>query len=1435
MLFFKNAVRIIFFTCIIVFSSSSKVAQAADVSVFSYENQMGGQYIAPLEDAVRQGNLFDIRQAYTATLHAENQFQNVQQTFGWNIYLPMVSKVDTSANPANILNVGPGDNLQSIINNANPGDTIQLEAGIYSDDIFITASGTPDNYITIEPAPDAVGQVIFDGTNPNFNNGSDNWILYTEVDNAGRAIYYRDISWGKSQCSGLNRSVGYVGELYNGKRMRYLSFDSEHGLGETDENGNLKDEWSDFLAAPAGKAYYVCNSSDSRGPEHRLYAVTYGGIDPDDADEMLISEIEHGLYLNGADYIRINGLQFRHFGFSAIQLVDRVTRDSNNSITDINGSAHNIIENNQFHGIGTSSILFLGLRNHPSGIANNAIRNNVFSEDGFRDVGWNWLISYRLGRTSTGYIKLDSTADANEIYSNTFLGGFDGIQIKRNSTGSRIYNNTIVNCMDDGIELDQDPGPNIHVYDNFINHCYSGISLQDWEDGPTYIYRNVIVGGDDPEGRIASHGDDRQQGYATDYAFKVGTKNAFPPGPLYLYHNTIQITRADGGGSGMQDAGGDHFGNVIARNNLWNVSSRPFNFDGNLQNLDFDCDNIHENRGTNFIQWGRQIFYQSVADFRNGTGLELNGISDESTSLDSNWQLQAGSPEIDAGCIIPGFNDDYQGSAPDIGAFEYTNNNTVPTATPTPTQTPTPTPTNTPTLTATTIATETPTHTPTATPTSTASPTHTPSPTNTPTPTPTATTDEINTPTHTPTATPTSTPSPTPTTIIPNTPTHTPTATPTSTATATPSATHTPPHTPTPTTIPDNTGVDELYLSLIDRIILFAGTLTDVQNSDIIKYNGNDFEMVFDGGDVGVTGNVNAFHIVDADTILFNVQAVTNLPGVGDVDASDIIRFDGTSMGETTEGNFTLYFDGSDVGLDAPDASEWIDAFTVLDDGRLLISTQGNPSVPGLPSARDEDVLAFTPTGLGSDTSGTWTMYLDGDDIGLVTTDDGINGLHVTGDNTAVYLSTTGTASSIEARDEDVAICSLVSEGEDTTVCNFNSKLYLDGSLLGLTLYDIDGISIFGAASVPTPTPTATHTPLPTETSTPTPTATHTATPTGTSLPTETPTLTPTITSTVVVTNTPFPTNTPTASPTNTPTATSTLLPTETPTLLPTNTPTATNTPTETSTPTPTNTPTITPTTPPTNTPIPQVSACNPTNGSGGLAPGIHDTTIAGVRAIIVVGDGYNPNTPTYLGFHVHGDGGNILNSFVKSSDPVTSFVNEQDWIFVAPEAPNEQNEWWKNYNGDHIQIFADVLDHMFENYNVCRDTVFGSSGSGGGVFWSGQFFVDRGGEYPAHTVLSCGAGGGSSSDRQKVNALGENPDIVSRSSFFYYYGTLDISVPPSTIENSMAMYQNAGFDVDGLELATGGHCNEWPGQGLPNQRERIAEKWGDWVIAFGL
>lgn len=256
-------------------------------------------------------------------------------------------------------------------------------------------------------------------------------------------------------------------------------------------------------------------------------------------------------------------------------------------------------------------------------------------------------------------------------------------------------------------------------------------------------------------------------------------------------------------------------------------------------------------------------------------------------------------------------------------------------------------------------------------------------------------------------------------------------------------------------------------------------------DEDILRFDGSFWYMYFDGSDVGVGGlDVFAFHWVDADTLLLSFDKAITLNGVV-IGPEDIARFDATSLGPTTAGAFSLYFDGSDVGFDT--TSEKIDALEVLPDSRILISTTGNPAVTGLTGLADEDILAFTPTTLGDVTSGAWSIYFDGSDVGLATSsNEDIDAMDVD-DNGNIYLSTIGdfAVTNISGFDEDIFVCAPVSLG-NTTSCNFSYAMYFDGSTWGLSANDADAVHVLSVASFPTATPS----PIPTATNTPAPTAT---------------------------------------------------------------------------------------------------------------------------------------------------------------------------------------------------------------------------------------------------------------------------------------------------------------------------------------------------------
>jgi hypothetical protein len=223
--------------------------------------------------------------------------------------------------------------------------------------------------------------------------------------------------------------------------------------------------------------------------------------------------------------------------------------------------------------------------------------------------------------------------------------------------------------------------------------------------------------------------------------------------------------------------------------------------------------------------------------------------------------------------------------------------------------------------------------------------------------------------------------------------------------------------------------------------------------------NSGTWSLYLDGSDVGLNNSggldINAFHINADGSILMSFVGASTIPDVGSVDDSDIVRFVPTSLGATTAGTFELYFDGSDVGLSSN--GEDVDAIGFAPDGSLVISTIGNADV-GIGRTRDEDLLKFTASSLGANTSGSWSLYFDGSDVGLTDRSEDVFGTWLDS-NGDIYLTTNGTFSVSGAAGDgaDIIQCVPGSLGSSTS-CSFS--LYWDGSTMGFAGEVMDGLFI---------------------------------------------------------------------------------------------------------------------------------------------------------------------------------------------------------------------------------------------------------------------------------------------------------------------------------------------------------------------------------------
>jgi hypothetical protein len=267
----------------------------------------------------------------------------------------------------------------------------------------------------------------------------------------------------------------------------------------------------------------------------------------------------------------------------------------------------------------------------------------------------------------------------------------------------------------------------------------------------------------------------------------------------------------------------------------------------------------------------------------------------------------------------------------------------------------------------------------------------------------------------------------------------------------------------------------------------------DYRDEDIIAYNTatNSWEMYFDGSDVGVARtDINAFTFMDDGSILISFDSDIDVPTredeaeeeddedededavdqspesqttfylakIGLVTDSDVVQFTPTSLGENTAGSFSLYLDGSTVGLST--TNEDIDALGFTSEGNLVISTLGLATVPrlggGALSPKDEDMILFDSA------SNSWGRFFDGSDVKLSGRTEDVWGTWIDPDTGEIYLTTWKSFNvhpfQLNGKEPDILKCDPGALG-NTTRCVYGPGLYFDGSTVGFDKV-IDGFTI---------------------------------------------------------------------------------------------------------------------------------------------------------------------------------------------------------------------------------------------------------------------------------------------------------------------------------------------------------------------------------------
>lgn len=393
----------------------------------------------------------------------------------------------------------------------------------------------------------------------------------------------------------------------------------------------------------------------------RNYGTDTVVIDPPGSNE---DRLTRGIDIN-AQYLRIKGFEIR---------------DTNRGISISSDSAFVIVEDNFVTDFGSPTESGIGIAigglfqndeyTRASNVANITVQNNIIHytiRPAYNDRGG---IDATAGNPG-GHVIRNNMIEF--FFSRDTTHGEDCISETTNDPGGSdrhgfkdtdIYGNLCIGAPDDAIELDG-TNPNTRVWDNImIKNNLIGISIAASSLGPTYVFRNVIY-------------DWENNPYSCQF-IKEGRGGS---GYVYFYHNTIYMPQADCGFPAdthktiiATDAGGSSASNMILKNNIFYYGDRVV---ASTSDYEFDYNLIWDEGGQAYVAKLNGIQY-SWAEWQ-VLGQEVNGVFGQPQFVDpvnGNFQLATGSPGIDQGVLIPGFNDEnspwpYRDSAPDLGAFEY--------------------------------------------------------------------------------------------------------------------------------------------------------------------------------------------------------------------------------------------------------------------------------------------------------------------------------------------------------------------------------------------------------------------------------------------------------------------------------------------------------------------------------------------------------------------------------------------------------------------------------------------------------------------------------------------------------------------------------------------------------------------------------------------
>ncbi len=382
---------------------------------------------------------------------------------------------------------------------------------------------------------------------------------------------------------------------------------------------------------------------------------------------------DHGIEIN-ADYVIVRGIEIRNAAIHGIL---------------IKQDRHDII-------IEQCHITFWGRIGGPRTFGNleGGTDSGIFCEEGCQNIciqrnlidnprgGSNdWETGHPSGpqgitfRQSRGgnVIRYNDILSTEDHGFNDGIGGGNNFSWEGNmNRDADIYENIIRSVWDDAIEC-EGGNMNVRIWGNYAHFYFNAIAVACTSKGPLYVFRNVL--GESRRSHQSNQGGS---------IIKTGERNEFGGGRRYIFHNTALQP------NGAQHAFTAHVNpNCITRNNVFDVPGRLATDKEKEPLSDYDYDFYSGTfKGTASETHGSGIrvpasgymyipsyyleFYPSSSIMSTVIGKFPIEYGDK-TIIITDPVMSIKNPMIDSGIILPGFNDDFKGLAPDQGAFEIGN------------------------------------------------------------------------------------------------------------------------------------------------------------------------------------------------------------------------------------------------------------------------------------------------------------------------------------------------------------------------------------------------------------------------------------------------------------------------------------------------------------------------------------------------------------------------------------------------------------------------------------------------------------------------------------------------------------------------------------------------------------------------------------------